>query len=423
MYALSLLRRSIQLPLCAALTSVAVLLSPMAAAPGHAQAADPALEEDELAGVSDVVVAVQPGVDVSSLAADFGLTVLDGLTRSTDTFLLRAPAGTDMLDLAARLSADPRTRFAEPDFRVAAPEANPSYAWGQSPGPQPAGSDAAAWTDQEALRRLGVGAAHATSTGSGVTVAVLDTGVSGSHPSLEYRLAGPGMDVVDGDSAPDDVGNGLDDDGDGQIDEATGHGTHVAGIVAAVAPEASILPVRVLDSDGVGSIFTLADGLRRALASGADVVNMSLGTRAPSQLLAQVMKEAGEGAVVVASAGNSGTTDRQYPAADEGVVSVASVDAADARSVFSNHGWVDVAAPGESIVSTFPGDGYATWGGTSMAAPFVAGQAALLLPGEAAAEKAVSLILGTALPGDPQLGGGRVDVAASVLAGTTGEGD
>jgi len=377
---------------------------------------------DPVAGVDEVVVAVQPGTDVNALAADYGLSVIEGLTGSPDTYLLQAPAGTYVVDLAARLAADQRTRFAEPNFTTGAPEANPNYGWGRDDGPQPAGSDPAVWTGQQALAQVGAAQAQATSTGAGVTVAVLDTGVAAGHPALAGALAGPGFDLIDGDRNPDDVANGVDDDGDGRVDEAAGHGTHVAGIVLAVAPDAQVLPVRVLDSDGRGSIFALVEGIRAALDSDADVLNMSLGTTEDSALLADVLEEVSEDTVVVASAGNSGTRELQYPAATGGVVSVASVDAQDALSVFSNRGWVDVAAPGEGIISTFPGGGFASWAGTSMAAPFVAGQAALLLPllEDDAADRVPDVITSTAVPGDPLLGAGRIDVAASVQVDANG---
>ncbi|WNV76024.1 S8 family serine peptidase [Geodermatophilus sp. DSM 44513] len=379
--------------------------------------ADPS--EDPVDGVDQIVVAVQPGTDVAALAAEYGLTVVDQLAGSPDTHLLQAPPGTDVTALAAELAADPRTRFAEPNFNLGAPEANPTYRWrGGDGSPVPAGSDPAAWTGQQALTQVGAAAAQAASTGAGVTVAVLDTGVAAGHPSLAGDVAASGPDLVDGDTTPDDVGNGVDDDGDGRVDEATGHGTHVAGIVLAVAPDAQVLPVRVLDSDGIGTAFGLAEGVRAALDAGADVLNMSLGTAAESQLLAEVLEEADEDAVVVASAGNSGTQALQYPAATGGVVSVASVGPQDALSEFSNRGWVDVAAPGEDVVSTFPGGGFATWAGTSMATPFVAGQAALLVPllGEDPAGAVPGLITSTAVAGDPLLGAGRVDLAASTAA-------
>ncbi len=387
---------------------------------------------DPVADVDEVVVAVHTGADVAALAADHGLTVIEGLTGSPDTYLLRAPAGGDVVDLAARLAADARTRFAEPNFSIGAPEANPSYAWGRDGGPQPAGSDPAAWTGQQALTQLGMTGSGSSSTGAGVTVAVLDTGVAAGHPSLAGNLAGAGTDLVDGDTLPDDVANGLDDDGDGRVDEAAGHGTHVSGIVLAVAPDARILPVRVLDSDGRGSVFTLAEGVRAALDGGADVLNLSLGTTEDSELLDEVLDDLGDDdlgdddlgdVVVVASAGNAGTQERQYPAATDGVLSVASVDAQDALSVFSNRGWVTVAAPGEDVISTFPGGAYASWAGTSMAAPFVAGQAALLLPvlGEDT-DRVRERITSTAVAGDPLLGAGRIDVAASLSGAATSGG-
>lgn len=383
--------------------------------------ADPSV--DPVDDVDQVVVAVQPGTDVHALAAEYGLTVVDQLTGSTDTYLLQAAPGTDVAVLAAELAADPRARFAEPNFTLGAPEANPTYRWrGGDGSPVPAGSDPAAWTGQQAVTQVRATEAQATSTGAGVTVAVLDTGVAGGHPALAGSVAASGPDLIDGDTDPADVGNGIDDDGDGRIDEATGHGTHVAGIVLAVAPDAQILPVRVLDSDGIGSAFGLAQGVRAALAADADVLNMSLGTAAESRLLAEVLEEADEDAVIVASAGNGGSQDLQYPAATAGVVSVASVGPEDALSVFSNHGWVDVAAPGEDVVSTFPGGRFATWAGTSMATPFVAGEAAVLLPllGEDAAGRAPDVILGTAAPGDPLIGAGRIDVAAGVEAARNG---
>jgi len=149
------------------------------------------------------------------------------------------------------------------------------------------------------------------------------------------------------------------------------------------------------------------------------VINLSLGTAADSELLEDAVEDAEEdGAVVVASAGNDSRSQKQWPAADDDVVAVASVTPTDARSPFSNVGpWVDVAAPGQCIVSTFPRGVYARWDGTSMAAPFVAAQAALLRGQRPAAdpEYLVALIKQTAVPVGPGLGAGRIDLAASLL--------
>ncbi len=237
--------------------------------------------------------------------------------------------------------------------------------------------------------------------------------------SLSDRLAPGGRDLVDGDDVPQDTGDGVDEDGDGLIDEAAGHGTYVTGAVLAVAPDARVLPVRVLTSDGRGFAFSVAEGIRHAVAANADVINLSLGTPVDSQLLREVVDDVGEEVTIVAAAGNEGSTQRQYPGASRGVLSVASIDASDARSSFSNHGWVDVAAPGEGVVSTYPG-GFATWDGTSAATPLVAGQAALLAA--TGAENAAGAIPSSAVPLDPALGAGRVDVAAS-LSGGGGDGN
>ena len=113
---------------------------------------------------------------------------------------------------------------------------------------------------QYALRLLGVSAAHDVSTGSGVIVAVLDTGIDPHHEVLAGMILPDGYNFVDDNYDVSDVANGLDDDNDGDIDEMVGHGTVVAGVVAAVAPDAALLPVKVLDSDGSGTTFQAAQG-------------------------------------------------------------------------------------------------------------------------------------------------------------------
>ncbi|MEY9092864.1 S8 family peptidase [Paenibacillus sp. RC84] len=209
---------------------------------------------------------------------------------------------------------------------------------------------------------------------SSVVIAVLDTGVELTHPDLAAHLV-PGYDYVDNDSNPSD-GNG--------------HGTHVAGIAAAVtnngigiagvAPLASIQPVRVLDNSGNGTVSNISNAIIYASFFGAKVINLSLGSPYSSTTLQYALDYAwGKGSVIVASAGNDGSTTPNYPAAYSTVISVASTDSADNISSFSNRGsWVQVAAPGTTILSTFPGSSYAYLSGTSMSAPHVSGVAALL---------------------------------------------
>jgi len=227
------------------------------------------------------------------------------------------------------------------------------------------------------LIRLRVAQAQRVADGAGVTVAVVDTGVDLNHPALAERLVA-GYDFVEGDAEPDDSANGLDDDQDGVVDEGAGHGTHVAGIVTLVAPQARLMPVRVLDSEGVGSYFDIVAGIVYAAEHGAQVINLSLGgTHDAAFLHAAVEYALGKGALVVAAAG---AYQVDYPARYAGVISVGATTMRGQPAEFSDfdEGQVTVYAPGVSIYSTYFDGGYAWWTGTSMATAFVAGEAALL---------------------------------------------
>ena len=236
--------------------------------------------------------------------------------------------------------------------------------------------------------------AWAITTGSaGVTVAVIDSGMDYTHPDLVANYAG-GFDFFSQDADP------MDDHG---------HGTHVAGTIAAamgnltgspgapegvvgVAPNSRILAYKVCGADGSCSDFAIAQAIAQAVADGARVINMSLGSAVYSQSLDDAVQDAwSAGLVIVAGAGNNGTTERFYPAALDNVISVAAFDEDHLRPTFSNHGdWVDISAPGNVIMSSYPlaacattttpGDtGCYTWlSGTSMASPHVAGAAALV---------------------------------------------
>ncbi len=203
-----------------------------------------------------------------------------------------------------------------------------------------------------------------------------------------------------------------------------GHGTHVTGLVATVAPEAKIVPVRVLDQNGAGNVWVLAEALNYAATLDPDgdpatddkvrVINMSIATRRQTALLndiidditcgfsddddddeedggrayiitqrAECLTEGRGGIVIVAAAGNNGSTVAEYPAAESqnigGVLAVAASNRQDRRAAFSNWGsWVEMAAPGDGLISPVPGGGYGVWGGTSMASPIADGQAALI---------------------------------------------
>lgn len=310
------------------------------------------------------------------------------------------------------------------------------------------GDDDGPFGTQYASDRLGLPAAQVHSTGRGAAVAVLDTGVDASHPKLAGRVLAGGFDFVNGDADPADTGDGLDTDGDGAIDEMTGHGTFVASLVALAAPEARILPVRVLDADGVGDNWQLARGMFHAIDLGVEVINASLGSTYRSRAVEDAVQEAASlGIVVVGAAGNLDREEpAEYPALFGGAMAVAAVDPQDRKAPFSNfNAQVTISAPGacatvieapgqcdplQSIVGAVPG-GYAAWQGTSLASAFVAGSVALVraqhpewAAGAAALEGVRAVLVGTAADIDPmnpdhagRLGAGRIDPAAAVLAG------
>jgi subtilisin family serine protease len=235
--------------------------------------------------------------------------------------------------------------------------------------------DDAAWPQQAGLRLTGFPKAWDVTHGSNrVVVAVLDTGVDPAQRDLRDGLV-PGYDFVNSDPDPSDD---------------HGHGTAVAGIIGARANNREglagicwscpIMPVKVLNEKGEGDDSVIAAGIVWATDHGARVINMSLGGPDTTPDLSDAIAYAvSKGAVVVAAAGNTGTTDRFYPAADPNSVGVAGTTAADKLYPWSNYGpWVSVAAPGCNIAPVLAG-GYGPFCGTSAATPVVAGLAALAL--------------------------------------------
>lgn len=368
-----------------------------------------------------IIVKLQAGASLATVNQVYQTQLVAELVPGQDVYLLQLPAGSDVDMVLAQMATDAHLLYAEPNLVAQSPEAVRSSAWVWG------GQVAEPYGEQYALDSIQLLGSHDYSSGAEIIVAVIDTGVQSDHPLLAGRLTAVQMDFIDGDNHAYDEGNGVDDDGDGDIDEAVGHGTHVAGVALLVAPNAQIMPIRVLDSDGTGNIFAIAEAIFFAVEHGARVINLSLGTTEESEMLEEVLEEAAEaGVFVVAAAGNLATTQKMYPAADECVLAVTAVDSADSKATFANYGrWIDLAAPGDAIYSLFPTDGYAWWSGTSMAAPFVAGQATLLLAYEPSLNVVeVSQLLGaTASPlslvdsrGRSLVGAGKMNVLASLQA-------
>jgi subtilisin family serine protease len=229
-----------------------------------------------------------------------------------------------------------------------------------------------------------------------VVVAVLDTGIDWNHPDLAPNIWNDtsgyhGYNFIANNRLPmDDNVNSYDESGIWEPGTYTYHGTHVAGVVGAVIDnnigvagiaQARLMAVKVMNDSGEGTDSTVASGIRWAVDNGADIVTMSLGVEGMSTVLSNAVNYASShGIVMVAATGNSGSSIVSYPAAYAKVIGVGAVDNSDRPAPFSNYGTgLDVMAPGASIYSTSYGGSYQYLSGTSTAAPFVAGVAALML--------------------------------------------
>lgn len=333
--------------------------------------------------------------------AELDLTVREELD-APETAVLAVPIGREV-EIARALAARAGVKWAQPNFirRVSGMIPNDPL-----------------FDRQWGLQKIEAPVAWETTIGSSsVIVAVIDTGVDLGHPDLQGRLV-PGRNVLEPELPPQDDG---------------GHGTHVAGIIAAtinngmgtagVAPGVSIMPIKALKANGSGKDTNVATGVRWAADNGARIINMSFGGTEVSQVLTEAVNYAArKGIVTVVAAGNEGVDTPSYPAATEPNIAVAATDQNDRRGSYSNYGsWIVISAPGSRIWSTsWSGQSsYRVDNGTSMAAPHVSGVIALMLSlrPEMTIAEITETLRATADPlPDPGTGAGRVNAARAVAA-------
>jgi subtilisin family serine protease len=349
-----------------------------------------------------VVVKVLPGANLSLISNLLGGTIIDTIPEA-NTVLLKLPVlpvlspvlkllGVEWIELDRGVSLPVRGQLRLLDV--------------------PWRSDRDWYSGQPALQLIRTQAAQEFATGRGLLIADINTRVDYGHPALAGHL-GAGFDFVANRpttvaSLDDDQSTAgfLDDDQStaGFLDDdqstagfldgngirlldpllnsggASAHGTFCAGLLVAVAPDATVMPLRAFDDNGKTDLFILAKAIRYARKNGAQVVNMSFGTLSDAKVLRDAIEYAKAGNVLlVASAGNNDTASPQYPAAYPGVIAVAATDLLDQKASFSNYGdYVFVDAPGTHIISAIPGGGYGIANGTSFSAPMVAGMGALI---------------------------------------------
>ncbi len=370
------------------LVAAALLLAPLS----------PALADDALPAPID------PTVEVPTLGPDVPATApavtdeVSALVR-TDDGSVQVTTAPDPVALAEQTAGDtvlavdtPRTRYA---MALPAQDKGRDLQWG--------------------LSRLQAEDLWARTTGYGITVAVLDTGVKASHPDLKGKVA-KGFNAITGKP--------------GARSDNNGHGTFLAGMIAGkangsgitgLAPGARILPVKVLDGDGVGDSDDIARGIIWAVDNGADVINMSFGADSTNRVESEAIDYArGAGVTLVAAGGNEGARLVMYPAGYPGVLGVGATDFDNKRASFSNRGpHIDVAAPGQGILSTYTKRPYFWTSGTSMATAYASAVAALAMSyspgagGEPLAQQIAATARDVGATGsDPDTGAGIIDPAA-----------
>lgn len=385
-----------------------------------------------------VVVQLTPTAVLSDVLGALGGTVIDSIP-DTNSYLISASTlpspsvysalGIESLETNIRVSLTNARQFAV--LRTI-------------------GTTPADWyKNQPLLKLVHSQEALSVATGAGVVVADINSIVDYSHPALHGHLTS-GYDFVSSKPSGETALNQsssefldqsssefldqsssefldqsssefLDNDTYVSANPAASHGTLCAGIIAVMAPDAMIMPLRAFDDQGQSDPYMIAKAIRYAVKHGAQVINMSFGTLTDWKVIRNAVDFAlRNGVLVVASAGNNNTSAPQYPAAYSGVIAVSATDIADAKASFSNYGsFVAVDAPGVHVISSFPGGLFSIVSGTSFGAPMVTSELALLRSAQPTGTP--SAVLNGTVNIDAQnpnyvgkLGAGRIDVLKAI---------
>ena len=367
------------------------------------------------------IQAAEPGFPVSEQVPT------GALAGAGPVYRLHLGPDADIAHIVQVLEAQPGIAFAQPDALMHSSTI----------------PDDALHDGQWGLAQIDAPAAWEVVTGTAdVVIADVGSGLDTGHPNLASQLWVNAGEVA---------GNDLDDDGNGYADDIhgwnvlednadlsdnTGHSTMVAGIIVAAPNNQAgvvgvcwgcrLMVVKVTQSNGLARYSDIAEGVAYAAQNGADVINISLRGKHDSATLRSSIAAASQTAVVVSSAGKDGDDAPVYPAAYDTTLAVTGTNRDDTKPDAANHGtWVDVLAPGQDVLTTFPGGGYQSQSGTSLATPFVSGLAGLLRSQhpEWSPDAVRAQIMGTAddidalNPGlEGQLGSGRINAARAVTA-------
>lgn len=356
----------------------------------------------------ELVCQVFDSAYIEIINSTYNTTTIEYLSH-IECFHLMTAQGVDAESLGVVIEADTNVLYCDANYLLNAPEA----VQGSQPFIDDVGTAEAVYS-QPASLSLSLPSIHTSTTGAGIKVAVIDVGINNTHPLLN-NVIGSGFDFVDEDTIA------FDESGGG----SSGHGTFVAGILNLVAPNAEIMPYRVLDTSGRGDGYSIAEAIVRAVLDGCKVINLSMimgGKHSAMDVAIEFAKD--NDVVIVCSAGNDSTDIDRFPASDSYTLSVTAVDPANVKADFSNFGSkIDVCAPGTAIYSSYADTSYAWWNGTSFAAPFVAGQIALMFERNPSASwnLIVNAVQDNAIDIDSlntlysgQLGFGLIDIEASI---------